>query len=151
MDYSVMDFFSNLLLLLGEHLSLLVLIKQFWKCWLHNLPLAMELMNVRSSAEMQPTVKIKAARLEPVKSKPQVSSVLFKAEEQTNSEPILKHSASSLWQYRMDYFMRLSAVVEHMYVFYSVLEFWRWRTEPSSIWMATRYSLSEDICLCLEI
>lgn len=56
----------------------------------------MELMNVRSSAEMQPTVKIKAARLEPVKSKPQVSSVLFKAEEQTNSEPILKHSASSL-------------------------------------------------------
>lgn len=70
----------------------------------------MELMNVRLSAKMQPTVKFRAARLEPVKSKPQVSSILFKREEQTNSESILKHSAS-LRQYRMDYFMWLSAIV----------------------------------------
>lgn len=71
----------------------------------------MELMNVRPSAKMQPIVRIRAIRLEPVKSKPQVSSILFKSEEQTNSESILKHSASSLRQYRMDYFMWLLAIV----------------------------------------
>ena len=78
---------------------------------LHNLPLTMELMNVRPTAKMQPTVKIRAARLEPVKSKPQVSSILFTREEQTNRESILKHSASSLRQYRMDYVMWLLAIV----------------------------------------
>lgn len=76
----------------------------------------MELMNVRPGAKIQPTVKIREARLEPVKSKPQVSSILFKREEQTNSESILKHSASSLRQYRMDYFMWLSAIVGNTYM-----------------------------------
>lgn len=88
----------------------------------------MELMNVRSSSEMQPTVKVKAAIWEPVKSKPQVSCVLLKAEEQTNTEPILKHSACSSVETEQDGMIThvaFSNSWEHMYVFYSVLEFFR--------------------------